>query len=463
VVYQEERKLDLASDYMEVFGSVKGRRKHLIVLFGATLVLLGAASRQAGGQTGMTVHRPAQAPLSIRYFDAGMQFLQKKDYKKALAYFTQTLIEDPYNTNAMYYQALCLQHIGDKKNSIIGYARLVSQFPNSSVGPLATKGLMELDPSYCRQLLKGPTQAPPSIKPGVTSSIMSYGSVPSDIDKLPSQTRVDFVRRDGRSQLLMVEGRLNGRDLRFLFDTGASDCCVGKNTLRELGIPLPKGEPNVQVAGVGSTGTTPAWLMDLNIQVGSISRRIPALVLEYRDDPLLGQTFFRDFAYTIDTNIGDSDRGTIVFNKRKGGSGGVAGAAAGGGGAGQSSGRDSVPFQQLDSKHLLVAVDIAGHKTKMYFDTGASGIVFTRDQLKLLNITIPEDATPIRNSGVAGDTTGVTFAVSRVSMGPIDKFDMPVAVVDSASMNYPLLGQAFFHDWKFTIDYDNKVINFQKR
>jgi clan AA aspartic protease (TIGR02281 family) len=437
---------------------VKGKRKLLIVLMGATLILLGSTSQQANGQTGMGLRRQAQVPLAVRYFEAGMQFLQKKDYKKALAYFTQTLKEDPFNTNAMYYQALSLQNLGDTKTAIVGYARLVSQFPNSRVGPLATKGLMELDPAYCRQLTRGPAQAQPATSSGVTT-LAVFGAQRSDIDTLPAQCRVDFLRKDGRSQLLMVEGRLNGRDQRFLFDTGASDCCVGKNTLKELGIPLPKGEPTAQVAGVGSTATTPAWLMDLNIQVGSISRRIRSLVLEYRDDPLLGQSFFRDFAYTIDTNVGDSEKGTIVFNKRK-----TVNLVGGSQGAGTPSvGRDSVPFQQLDSNHLLVSVDIAGHKTKMYFDTGASGIVFTREQLKALSIPIPEDAIAIRNSGVAGDTTGVTFAVSRVSMGPIDKFDMPVAVVDNAAMNYPLLGQAFFHDWKFTIDYDSKVINFQKR
>jgi predicted aspartyl protease len=458
VVYEKKRGLRLACKIIwRLLGSVKDQRKHLIVLLSAALSLLGLASDQASAQTGMSIHRQAQAPLAIRYFEAGMQFLQKKDYKKALAYFTATLREDPYNTNAMYYQALSLQSMGDRKNAIVGYARLVSQFPTSRVGPLATKGLMELDPAYCRQLTRGSTQ--PQSQPAAASGITTLAvfGQRGDIDSLPAQCRVDFARKDGRSQLLMVEGRLNGKDQRFLFDTGASDCCVGKNTLRDLGIPLPTGEPTAQVAGVGSTTTTAAWVMELNIQVGSISRRIKSLVLEYRDDPLLGQSFFRDFAYTIDTNVGDSERGTIVFNKRKNALTAAAGAGQ------QSAGRDSVPFQQLDSNHLLVNVDIAGHKTKMYFDTGASGIVFTREQLKLLNIPIPEDAVAIRNSGVGGDTTGVTFAVSRVSMGPIDKFDMPVAVVDNAAMNYPLLGQAFFHDWKFTIDYDSKVINFQKR
>jgi clan AA aspartic protease (TIGR02281 family) len=216
---------------------------------------------------------------------------------------------------------------------------------------------------------------------------------------------------------------------------------------------LPKGDPTAQVAGVGSRTATAAWVMPLDIQVGNISRRIPALVLEHRDDPLLGQSFFKDFAYTIDTNVGDSERGTIVFNKRRG----AAGVSNG------SGGRSAVPFQRLDSNHLLVNVDVAGRTTKMYFDTGASGIVFTREQLKALNIPIPDDATPVRNTGVGGETTGVLMPVSRISMGPIDKFDMQVAVVDNAAMSYPLLGQSFFHDWKYTIDDDNKVINFQKR
>lgn len=429
-------------------------KRGLLVLFGAALSLISSADFCALGQTGVGLRRPAPVAAYVQYYQAGIQFLDKKEYRKARDYFAETLRLDPFNVDAMYYQSFCMEKLGDKAHATTGYARVISQFPSSKVYLLAVKQLLVLDPPYCRQLQRAQQQPTQSVQQVSTGATINTYAVPlgrPDLDKLPSQCRVDFARRDSHSQLLVINGRLNGRDQKLLFDTGASDCCVGKNNLRDLGITPPKGEPTEKVSGVGSSTTTPAWKMDLNIQVGSISRKIPTLVLEYRDDPLLGQSFFRDFTYTIDTNVGDSERGTIVFTKRNGTA------------AAFQPNQHAVPFQQLDSSHLLVNVDVDGRKTKMYFDTGASGVVFTHDQLKKLSITIPDDAMPVRNTGVAGETTGVVFPVKRISMGPIDKFDLQIAVVDNATMNYPLLGQSFFHDWKYTIDYDNKVINFQKR
>ena len=90
-------------------------------------------------------------------------------------------------------------------------------------------------------------------------------------------------------------------------------------------------------------------------------------------------------------------------------------------------------------------------------------IVFTRDQLKALNIPIPDNAVPIRNTGVSGSSDGLVFNVRRIRMGPIDKADMQVGVVEDAKMAFPLLGQSFFSEWKYTLDYDRNILNLQKR
>ncbi len=400
-----------------------------------------------------------QNALADPYYDSGLRFYQEKNYKMAAAYFSQAVRNNPYDANALYYQALMFQTLGDRSHAITNYARLVSQFADCRARSLAVNALMQLDPAYCRQLLKGSqsgsqfTGADGASNSHVVNLTPSSQSAPSDLAGLPNQSRVDFVTSPNDSSLLMVKGRLNGRDCSFIFDTGAGECCIGMNTLRDLNIPTPTGSPTVTVAGVGGSGIIPAWKANLTIQLGSITRQMPVLIVQDRSEPLLGQTFFRDFAYSIDTNVGNKNAGTITFTKRNASAIGI----------GQPTGRSNVKFELFGGQHIVVPVDVDGHPTKMIFDTGAAGIMFTRGQLNALHITIPDDAQQIRNQGVGGETSGVLFPIRRISMGPIDKFDIMVGAVDGAVVPYPLLGQTFFSDWKYTIDYDNKVINFQKR
>ncbi|MFX4971231.1 hypothetical protein ABTB72_19825, partial [Acinetobacter baumannii] len=69
----------------------------------------------------------------------------------------------------------------------------------------------------------------------------------------------------------------------------------------------------------------------------------------------------------------------------------------------------------------------------------------------------------IRNSGVSGSTEGLVFSINRMRMGPIDESDMQIGVVEDARMAYPLLGQSFFSEYKYTLDYDRNILNLQKR
>ena len=390
--------------------------------------------------------------LADPYFDSGITLYKNKNYSKALPYFNQAMSSNPYDPNALYYFAITCQNLGDRKNAIKAYARLISQFTDSQARSLAVNALNSLDPQYCRQLLRPADYLGGGGAHSASSSTArTYSAIGgTDSGSSAEQVRVDFTRRDSYSNLLVVEGRLNNRDCRFLFDTGASDCCVGKNTLKELGIQLPVGPPTTHVSGVGSNTSSPAWEMYLDLKVGAISRKVKFIVMDLRDEPLIGQTFFHDYIYTIDTNSGSSN-GTISFVKRSGMSGQ------------QESSTSSVRFERAGSGHIIVPVDVDGKKVKMIFDTGASSIVFTRDQLKALQMTVPEDAVAVSNSGVTGSTTGRLFNVRRIRMGPIDKADMQVNVVDDANMAFPLLGQSFFSDWKYTLDYDRNILNLQKR
>jgi predicted aspartyl protease len=99
----------------------------------------------------------------------------------------------------------------------------------------------------------------------------------------------------------------------------------------------------------------------------------------------------------------------------------------------------------------------------MYFDTGATGIAFTEDQLKKLNIPIPDDAVVEQHGGIGGSTTGRGFTVSRMRLGPIDKSNVQVSALQSANMRHGLLGQTFYSDFQYTIDTAHNTIRFVRR
>lgn len=167
--------------------------------------------------------------------------------------------------------------------------------------------------------------------------------------------------------------------------------------------------------------------------------------------PLLGQEFYKDYEYTIDYDSGDKERGTICFVKKG------SRMASGGG-----NGNYSVPFKR-HGNNLVVNVEVNGKNCEMFFDTGASGIAFTEDQLKAINVPIPEDAVPEMHGGIGGTTIAKGFHIARMRLGPIEKTDVPVSALQAANMRYPLLGQTFYGDWQYTIDTASNTIKFVRR
>lgn len=57
----------------------------------------------------------------------------------------------------------------------------------------------------------------------------------------------------------------------------------------------------------------------------------------------------------------------------------------------------------------------------------------------------------------------MNFPVSSIKVGPIEKRDIMIGVPETAHMPHPLLGQSFFNDWQYTIDYQASVIRFVRR
>lgn len=170
----------------------------------------------------------------------------------------------------------------------------------------------------------------------------------------------------------------------------------------------------------------------------------PITVLEnLPGEPLLGQTFFKHFAYTID--YGSK---SIMLTRK--------------GAAVPSPVGSSVPFVR-EGNELVVQAQVNGKPYAMYFDTGAMNCAFTAQDCKKLQIEIPDDAEKGISVGVGGETNSYHFPISSLKLGPIEKRNMQVSVVENSKMGRPLLGQSFYAGWQYTIDNERKTINFLRR
>jgi clan AA aspartic protease (TIGR02281 family) len=359
-------------------------------------------------------------------FDEGVKLFGQRNYKAAVLKFEQAVKANPNDSNAFYYRALTYQCLGDRVKASSSYKLILQKFPYSTAA------------QYAQQAL-----TPPS-RPSRASKTSGSRDFQSSFNADPEQTKIYYTKQ-GRS--FIVDAEINNRKLPVCFDTGASNCVFGMNHLRQLGITPPSGPPTTEGVGVGSAQPIKMWQMNVDLKVGQIKRpNFPISVQEnLTTDPLLGQSFFSDFEYTIDDSIN-----TIVLSKR------------GSGRPSSGSDTNTVPFVQ-EGKELVVTVDVNGKKCDMYFDTGADSVSFSREQARSLGLVIPEDAEQSTSTGIGGTTTSVGFTVQRMRMGPIDKRDVEVSVVENAKMPKPLLGQTFYGGWQYTIDNQNKVIRFLRR
>ncbi len=340
--------------------------------------------------------------------------------------------------NTLYYYALTLHQMGNFDKARRTYMRVAQQYPSYPAGRMAAQALTAFGT---------PGHSTGGANSGGGSGGTSYGG-PSD--NLPESTKVYF-KPDHANQMI-VDAYVNNRPIKMLFDTGADGCAFGKNHLSELGMQMPTGKASYQSQGVGDGGRIDTWEVPATIKVGGIERKLSIGVQEnLPGEPLLGQNFFKDFTYTI-----DKGSSSIQFTRKRRA---VAASYSGGGGGAD---RNAVPFRRSGNSMVVDAV-VNGKPCAMIFDTGATGTVFALGDIKKLGINIPEDAEQERHGGIAGDTSGVGFEISRMTVGPIDRTNFRISVIQGMEEGHPLIGRSFLGEWQYTIDNDARIIHFLRR
>lgn len=445
------------------------------ILMAALLVLSGAT---------FTMAPPAEAQ-STAYIE-GTGLYRAGRYKEALARFQETLKKYPTDGATYYYMGNCYQQLKDIQSAKACYAKAIEHGKSQPPGVNALKALLAIDPAYAKSVVPGYNYKLQMMLPGhgrfgndmaavaaqqsgtqnhaTTSSssssrqtVTSYGghsttSSSSGADaSLPQEGKFVITDNPYGNNMTYVSAQLNGRVVpHMLFDTGAEMVLFGRNHLQQLNIPLPTGPSTSVVKGVG--GNQNAWRMNVDLKVGNIERRnFPITVQESMDaPPLLGQSFYKDYQCQVDKQGGQIRLTRNDVYKQS-----IASATPYGN-------INNVPFTRQGNL-MVVNVEINGRTVPMCMDTGAGATQFTKEQLQMCNVPIPQDAVIGSSSGIGGTTQTQIFPVSRVKMGPIDKSNFPIQVVGRASMPYPLLGQDFFGDWKYSIDSINNAIKFHSR
>jgi tetratricopeptide (TPR) repeat protein len=79
-----------------------------------------------------------------QYYNVGVQYFMKKDYKKALPYLIQSIKTDGVDANVLYYIALSYHYLKDYDNSKRYFQRILNEYPST---PPAKMALQMLGPN----------------------------------------------------------------------------------------------------------------------------------------------------------------------------------------------------------------------------------------------------------------------------------------------------------------------------
>jgi len=361
------------------------------------------------------------------FFKEGLAFYKQKEYMQAFKSFIQAQHLHPENPEPAYYIAITVHQMGHLDKAKEQYQFVIDHYKGSPAAIQAAANLRQMA----------------AVKQAESAA-------------LPRETWVKYNRQ---GNAMFVDGSVNNKPMTFIFDTGAERCLLTSTQLKQLGLPMPTGSPTGYGGGVGQTKLIPIWNMNVDLKIGRLERHnFPVMISNVpMEQPLLGQEFYRDFEYSIDSanqSISFKHRALEAPNLVRT----IAPALTV-----SSSGQYvfSVPFQK-EGDSLLVTVLLNNKPAVMVFDTGASLCLFSREEGRKYGISIDEHRPQIPIAGIGGKTMASVGSINLIKMGPIERQNFLVGISDTASVHRPLLGQDFVGDWHYTIDNQQQVIRFTR-
>ncbi len=114
------------------------------------------------------------------------------------------------------------------------------------------------------------------------------------VSGLDGSGRATLTIEAGRGGHYLADGTVNGSQVRFLVDTGATDVALSESLARELGLEFG---PRVTV--MTAAGPAPAWMTRLDsVSLGGLERRnVRATITPgLGEEALLGMSFLKHFS-----------------------------------------------------------------------------------------------------------------------------------------------------------------------
>lgn len=357
--------------------------------------------------------------------------------------------------DSVYYMAMCYQQLGNLKDAHDSYKFICTRFPNAAV---ASKSFMMMRQIGLRlEEMKESSGAPADTRPlTMPGEPVAEKSTPTPSRSTAPEAGAYVVRftdeaMDGR---MYIDGTIDGKKCKILFDTGA-----GVTFCRQSFLDKQNWKLNwiKEVAIIpGALRESPAKVSVVKISIGQLAREEKiyveqdppdSLYASYDNCPIIGQSFFGDLSYEI-----DGTRGTITFRKpssiRPKNAPPVKPTAK------------EVPFTR-EGSHIVVKAKINNRECDMYFDTGASQVVFADRHLAQCGLNRPVEATNTVRRSAGSRRDSYAFTIGNIKFGPIEKAEVNAAVLLDSKFAKPLLGQSFLQGLKYTVDPVRNVIRFE--
>lgn len=452
----------------------KPRRIHASILLAAAILSLPGAMASFAPARVDAAPAPPGAALSDPLATGIAKYKQQKyaEAIQSLNVFLTRNAASPSASTAYYYMACCYYQAGRIEDAKRLYETVARSYPRSAEAPISNDMLTRLavataagntsrsDPSGTATAHGNATLATAGgssvsgrmspVSPLKSAGATALADTTADTDEtpaekaryeaeyaaLPHSSRVQFTRDEGGHMYVTVW--VNNHPIKAIFDTGAH-AHFGLNHLAQVGVSVPANAERSYTSGWAGK-PVPIWVMDADLKLGEVKRRVPITVEENMTlPPLVGQEFLKEMRYEID------DKGGVMTLSKA-----------------RSSKTDSAYSSIYDVPCLhvngddVIPVMIQGRKASAIIDTGAQITIFSPDTLKGLGIDIPPDA-PVTSIGGVGGSLRCNIVELDLQVGPVRKQNFRTFVGGNAGN---AIGQDFLQGWRYTVDQERHLMRF---
>jgi len=382
-------------------------------------------------------------------FDKGVQAYKNKRYEEAVSCFRSAANQGINQPNAVYYMAMCYQQLGNLQEAHDSYKFVCTRFPNSAVSDRSFAMMKQIG-ARLQEIQDGGGSSKPITAPGEP-----LPEKPKNIAPLGAGAKVVRYTDEAADGRMYVDGTINGRKCKILFDTGAGVTFCRQSFLDKQNWKFDWIDEKATIPGALKEAMAKVALVKIN--VGGINREVKiyveqdppeSLYASYDNCPIIGQSFFGDLKYEI-----DGLREWIIFRP-------------GGPPPSKNAPKPKLAANEVayvrEGHHIIVKTKVNNRECDMYLDTGASQVVFADRHLAQCGLNRPVDATNTVRRTSDGRRDSFAFTIDNIKLGPIDKTEVNAAVLLNSKFSKPLLGQSFLKGLRYTVDPTRNVIRFER-